>query len=449
MQIEIRNRKSHTRKISYFTLLIAFSMNIDMNELHNDMPAPEAQKKFTLKVLFGPMFGCELHLPADDYFLIINPGLALQDNATAMMSFGDHAAAYTQNTLYLPCDMPSPNIILRLSAIFLDEESDEGYRLEVQGVDRSYPALLKENEVFVHEHIRFAIKRSEDEWHEEIKNFNLPPALDAEFSEQEKLEEFKAKKKHAVVFGSIIILILVIITGVTWYKKLESDRQVLTLNEALAGAPMPVDIVRGRDNNLIYVLIQNFQAMEWTREALIKLQDKDSVVPVWLTQQRSEVISHLANAGYPVLQIDYSKPQHPAIALYRGLTLQEEKYFKAIVLQKIPFALDIKVLVKTKDQLLQEAREGLDRLHIYYRQINSTSGYALVVRDALSDSAVRSLHHFIKQFNHHWGSRVINFSINLDENWLQDKSYVDSSNGYLFLNPRHWYFTLKQGDLND
>lgn len=422
---------------------MALSMNSDMNELHDDMPIPEAQEKFTLKVLFGPMFGCELHLPADDYFLVINPGLALQDNATATMSSGVHAAAYTQNTLYIPCDIPSPNIILRLSALFRDEESDEGYRLEVQGVDRSYPALLKENEVFVHEHIRLAIKRNEDDWRAEIKNFNLSQTLDAEFSEQEKPQKFNGKKNNALIFCSIILLFLVITSCVIWYKKLESERQVLTLNEALAGAPMPVNIVRCRDNNIIYVLTQSFQAMEWTREALFKLQDNNRVVPVWLTQQRNEVISQLANAGYPVLQIDYSKPQQPEIALYRGLTLQEEKKFKAIVLQKIPFALDIKVLVKTKAQLLQEARQGLDRLHIYYRQINSTGGYALVVRDALSDSALRSLQHFIKQFNHQWGSRVINFSINLDENWLQDKSYVDSSNGYLFLNPRHWYFPLK------
>lgn len=423
-------------------------MNSDMNELNDDTPVPEALKKFTLKVLFGPMFGCELHLPADDYFLIINPGPALQDNARGTISPGEHAAAYAQNMLYLPCDIPSPNIILRLSALFRDEYSEEGYRLEIQGVERSYPALLKENEVFVHAHIRFAIKRSEDDWPEEIKNFYIPPALDSEFSEQEKLEEFNAKKNHALVFGSIILLLLVITAGVIWFKELESDRQVLTLNEALAGAPMPVDIVHGRDNNLIYVLTQNFQAMEWTREALFKLQSKDSVVPVWLTQQRNEVISQLANAGYPVLQIHYSKPQHPTIALYRELTLQEEKNFNAIVLQKIPFALDTKVLVKTKAQLLQEARQGLDHLHIHYRQISSTSGYALVVRDALSDSALRSLQHFITQFNHQWGNRVINFSINLDENWLQNKSYVDSSNGYLFLNPRHWYFPLKQGDLN-
>ncbi|MGL5470677.1 MAG: PrgH/EprH family type III secretion apparatus protein, partial [Shewanella sp.] len=389
-----------------------------MNELNYDMSVPKAQIKFTLKVLFGPMFGCELNLPADDYFLVINPGLALQANS--MMPPGDHAAAYTQNTLYLPCDMPSPNIILRLSALFRDEESGEGYRLEVQGADRSYPALLKENEVFTHEQIRFAIKRIEDDWPAEIKNFNLPPALDAKFSEQERQQESNENKNHVLIFGSIILLLLVIVAGVIWYKKLESDRQVLTLNEALAGAPMPVDIVRGRDNNLIYVLAENFQTMEWSRQALFKLQGKDNVVPVWLMQQRNEVISQLANSGYPVLQIDYSKPQQPIIALYRGLTQQEDKIFKTIVLHKIPFALDIKVVIKNKAQLLQEARHGLDRLHIYYRQINTAGGYALVVRDALSDSTLRSLQNFIKQFNHQWGSVAINFSINLDENWLQD-----------------------------
>lgn len=418
-----------------------------MNELTDNIPMHDTQKKFTLKVLFGPMFGCELHLPAVDYFLIINSGIALQSPAT--IDPGDHAAAYAQNMLYLPCDIPSPNIILCLSAPLHAENSDDVYRLEVQGTDKSFPALLKENEVFVHEHIRFAVKRSEDEWPEEIKNFNFPPVLfDAELNGQDKREESKTKKNRLHVLCSIIpLLLLVIIPSVILYKTLDSERQVLTLNETLAGAPMPVEIVRGRENNLTYILTQDFQTIEWTREALIKLKGK-SVVPVWLSQQRNELIYQLANAGYPVLQINYSIPQHPVIALYRSLPSQEESNLKSIALQKIPFALDINILVKTKIQLLQEARQGLDRMHIYYRLINSSGRYALVVRDALSDSALQALQHFIKQFNHQWGNREINFSINLDENWLQDKSYVDSSNGYLFMNPRHWYFPLNKGDLN-
>lgn len=417
-----------------------------MNEYTDDVSVSKAHKKFTMKVLFGPMFGCELHLPADDYFLIIGSGLAFQDTSSAHIVPEEHAATYTLNTLFLPCDIPSPNIVLRLSVMLRDENSNEGYCLEVHGEDKNYSVLLKENELFVHEHIRFAIKRSEDEWSEDVKNFNLSSTLDDKFSEQKKKGTFNVNKKRIFIISSITLLLLVITTGIIWCGKRERDQQVFMLSEALAGTPMPIEIAHGRDNNLIYVLTHDFQSMEWTKEALFKLKKKDSVVPVWLSQQRNEVISQLADAGYPVLQIDYTEPQHPIVALYRELTPQEELRFNSIVLQKIPFALDIKFLVKTKVQLLQEARQGLDRLHIYYRQINASNGYALVVRDALSDSALQDLQHFIKEFNRQWGNRIINFSINLDENWLQDKSYVDSSNGYLFLNPRHWYFPLKQGD---
>jgi type III secretion system PrgH/EprH family protein len=423
-------------------------MNSDMNEIADAVPAPEAQSKYTLKVLFGPMFGCELHLPADNYFLIINPGNALQDSRYAPASAGEHAAAYTQSTLYLPCDMPSPNLILYLAAPSEDEGLQGGYRVEVQDEVKSYPALLNENEVFTLDHIRFAVKRSEDEWPDSIKNFTLPAALDAEFNERETLEEFQAKKHHAAIIGSLILVVLLMVAAGIWYKKLENDRQVLSLNEALAGAPVPLDIVRGRADNLIYVLATKYQAMEWAREALFKLKEKNTTVPVWLTQQKKEVVEQLARAGYPVLQIDYTKPQHPVIALWQNLSAQQQLNLKSAALQKIPFALDIKTVVKPKAQLLQDARQGLDRLHIPYRQINTSTGYALVVRDALNDNTLRALQHFMTDFNHQWGNRIINFSINLDENWLENKSYLDSSNGYLFLNPRHWYFPLKHGDIN-
>lgn len=148
------------------------------------------------------------------------------------------------------------------------------------------------------------------------------------------------------------------------------------------------------------------------------------------------------------MQIDYTKPQHPVIILWQDLSPIQQEKLTSLALQKIPFALDIQVFIKNKQQLLQDARQGLDRMHINYRQINSSSGYALVIRDALSDNALSALQRFINDFNRQWGTHIINFSINLNENWLENKSYLDSSNGYLFLNPRHWYFPLKQGDIN-
>jgi len=422
-------------------------MNSNEKEPISVMMEENTQQNYTLKILFGPMFGCELHLPADDYFLIINAGLELQDKTAVQTSSQEHAAYYTQNTLYIPCDKPSPNIILRLSE-YLNNEEETGVRVEVQDVNGSFNTTLKENEIFTHEHICFAYKRSEDEWTEEIKSFNYPTIVEPELTVDDKINIFNTKKRRAIIFGSILFLILLIFAIVIWYKNAEYDRRVFTLNEVLAGAPAPLEIVKSRDHQSIYVLAHKLPEMEWAQEALYKIKDDTHVVPVWLSQHKQTVITDMSKSGYPVLQIDYTTPQHPVVAIYRQLTINEEANLKAAALKQIPFAQDIRTTVKTKDQLLKDARQGLDRLHIYYRQIDTTTGYALVVRDALSDTSLSALQKFIKGFHQQWGNSVITFSINLDENWLQNKSYVDSNNGYLFLNPRHWYFPIKHGDLN-
>lgn len=420
------------------------SMNSNINQIHDNLSAYDEDKKFTLKVLFGHMFGCELHLPADDYFLIINPGLPLDETAALPESGIEHGATYTHNTLYLPCDMPSPNIILRLSRTIEDEDNENSYHLEIQSLEDSFSTQLRENEIFTHAHVRFAIKRSKDQWAENIKNFHLASVVNTEQNEQEKLGNSHDKKRLTVAMSSLAIAVLLIAAAGFWFNIIENDRLILTLNEVLAGSPYPLDIVKGREDNKIYVLASHYQAMKWAQVALFKLQEKSSTVPVWLYELRKEVITHLSNAGYPISQIDYTQSQHPVISLYQALTPHEEEKLKTLALNTIPFALDIKTRVKTKPQLLQDARQGLDRLHIHYRQINTSTGYALVVRDALSDHALLALQKFIQEFTRQWGNNVINFSINLNDNWLQDKSYLDSSNGYLFLNPRHWYFPLNK-----
>lgn len=421
-------------------------MNSNMKVTTGDVLNQEANRNFTLKVLFGPMYGCELHLPADDYFFIINPGLSLHDDSGS--DSREHAAQYTQKVLYIPCDMPSPNILLRLSQPIEDEKNNNVYRLEVQDVSGSYLADLHENEIFSHGHIRFAFKRSEDEWPEEIQNFNLPREPEPALFYKNTIRSFYARKHRSLFISSIILIILIAIASLIWYEKLEKDRQIYSLSEALAGSPSPLEIVKSRDGGMIFVLARNFPQMEWVQEALIKFKENKNVTPVWLKKKNAEVIAQLIKLGFPILQLDSTTPQHPVVAVYQKLSDAEEQKLKAAVLQKIVFARDITIIVKTKIQLLNEARQGLDRLHIPYRQINTTTGYALVVRDALSDSVLSALRHFIKNYEHQWGNSVINFSINLDEDWLQNKSYLDSSNGYLFLNPRHWYFPLKQRDIN-
>ncbi|QQG29064.1 PrgH/EprH family type III secretion apparatus protein [Pectobacterium carotovorum] len=428
-----------------------------MKEKVDEIPLDETPtsdnplNNFTIKLLFGPMFGCELNVTAGDYFLIINPSSTLQDETAGISSVQEHAVHYTLNTLYIPCNVLSPNIILRLSHR-LENEDKAGYGVEILDVSGNENVLVDENEIFTHGHICFAFKQSEKIWSEDILNYNLQSTeqkSERVLANHDIARFFNKRKNRAIAFGLFLLFLLLISASIVWYKKIESDRHVLTLNSVLSGSPSPLEVVKSRDDKTIFVLAQKLQEMEWAQEALfIKIKDNQNVVPVWLAQHKEETIALLYQAGYPVLQLDYSTPQHPVLAIYLPLSKTEEENLKSILLQKIPFATDIKLIVKDKNQLLKEARQGLDRLHIAYRKINTEVGYSLIIRDALSDSVLTSLNQYIKKFNSQWGSNIINFSINLDENWLQDKSYVDSSNGYLFLNPRHWYFPLKKRDIN-
>ena len=401
----------------------------------------ELNKNYSLKILFGPMFGCELHLPANDYFIIINPAPSLQEKSSELVTGEDneHAAYYAVSTLYIPCDLNSPNISLHLSERYQDDES---YYFDIEIHDENgnnYKSSLRENDVFIHEHIRLAIKQSDDQWSDSIKNFRSLPLITATENNTQK----KTNRNRLVTIFVVLALSAMLLFMSTFiYSKISTDRQVISLSEGLSGAPAPLEVVKGRENKNIYILAQKSREMEWAKEAINKMHIQENIFLVLLSKNKKDIIDELSQMGYPVLQFDYSSPEHPVLAIYRTLTHQEEIDLIKITLQKIPYALSINFIIKTKEQLVQDARQGLDKLNVHYRLISTATGYSLVIRDALSDNTLQSLYEFISIFNQQWGDIVITFSINLDENWLQNKSYLDSTKGYLFLNPRHWYFPL-------
>ncbi len=402
----------------------------------------ELNNNYLLKVLFGPMFGCELHLPANDYFLLINPALNLQGKNTELVSGGEHehAAHYAMSTLYIPCDLSSPNISLRLSQCYQD---DEGFYFDIEIHDENgnnYKSSFRENNIFTHEHIRLAVKRSDDEWSDDIKNFRALPLITER--ENDNTSNRTNKNRLVTTFVSLVLIAIFLFLSIFIYYKISADQQVISLSEGLSGSPAPLEVVKGRENKNIYILAQKSREMEWAKEAIHKIHSQDNLFLILLSKNKKDIIDELSQMGYPVLQLDYSSPQHPVLAIYRTLTHKEEIDLIKKTLQKIPYALSINFIVKTKEQLVRDARQGLDKLNIHYRLINTATGYSLVIRDALSDNTLNSLYEFISTFTQQWGDIVITFSINLDENWLQNKSYLDSKKGYLFLNPRHWYFPL-------
>jgi len=213
----------------------------------------ELNKNYSLKILFGPMFGCELHLPANDYFIIINPAPSLQEKSSELVTGEDneHAAYYAVSTLYIPCDLNSPNISLHLSERYQDDES---YYFDIEIHDENgnnYKSSLRENDVFIHEHIRLAIKQSDDQWSDSIKNFRSLPLITATENNTQK----KTNRNRLVTIFVVLALSAMLLFMSTFiYSKISADRQVISLSEGLSGAPAPLEVVKGRENKNIYIL---------------------------------------------------------------------------------------------------------------------------------------------------------------------------------------------------
>ncbi|CAO96956.1 PrgH/EprH family type III secretion apparatus protein [Erwinia tasmaniensis] len=406
------------------------------------------KSNFTLKVLFGPMFGCELHLTDEDYFFIISSKNSLLPVKPDSPLEHAHSTHYTHNTLYIPCDYPAPNILLRLSSLFHNER---GSVVGIEIYDSSEISITEiyENEVFVHGNILFAFKHSQEKWSEEIIGFK---SQNTAINKNSLNCYTGASRKNfrSITFSlpiiMITLLVLVLIYLYNHFNNNQNQKEIL--NQIVSSTLTPIAIVRSRDEQTIFVLVSQKHEMEWLKKKILIQVEKSRIIPLWIAQQKKTIVSQLIQLGYPVLQLDYSLPLHPVITVHEKLNKNKEDSLKSVVLEKIPYAIDTEVLFKSKEMLLAEARKGLVNLNIQFRQIEAGAGYSLIIRDAPSDLILHRLGEFIDSFQHKWGTEIINFSINQEEDWLFNKSYIDSKDGYLFLTPRHWYLPLHLGEMS-
>lgn len=389
-------------------------------------------KNYTFKLLFGPLFGCELTLPPADYFFIVNSEGSGSAHSTNIeqLSAEQHCVQYAANTLYIPSNQPAQNFTLHLVET-PEDDAEQDFLVEMLGADDSASFRIKANEIFSHGSIFFAFKQSDAEWSEDVINFQHSPVIDTVPT---------VHKKNVTKYVLAIITILLLAT-ICWYIiKVNHVPPVLSLNKVFENAPTHVELIASRDGKAVYALANEHQTVKWVQSVIHKRDIGSKVIPFDVARESESLIARLSLAGYPVLQIDFSSLGQPVIALYREMNATECKAFKQFVLQKIPFASDIGTRVRTREQLRQDASNILDRLNIYYRLIKTPNGYAFIVQDALSDTALAGLKHLIHNFNRQWGDNIISFSFNMNEDRLRDKSYLDSSSGYIFLNPKHWYF---------
>jgi len=422
------------------TNLHGIIMNQDENQIADLSTAPVVQQNFTLKLLFGPMFGCELNLLAEDYFLIT--GYETPRGIEDDVVHEHHAAAFATNTLYIPSSAEAPNITLHLSECLSSRDPDV-FSMELHDEKDVTRESVKLNTLISRGIIRFAVKRSEEEWNLPIIDADLPTP-----EKQKANKNFKkiiATRRFLIAGGGMATLLL--LAAVFFGFNLNKETPNLhPLEELVAHTPGTVSLLKSRQGDRIFLLTENFETLEWIKASLSRSPDIKNAVPALINDEEQQALSDLITAGYPALQVNLQHPLQPSLSLYQAVPVRDVMKIKKTVMQSLPFAKSVQVQIKDKKQLLESATQGLDRLHIVYEMHSAPSGYTLAINGDLHDTTLNDIESFIRNFYRQWGDNFIHFSVNPNENLLHDKSYVTSQGGYVFLGPKQWYFTSTLGE---
>lgn len=392
---------------------------------------------YTLKVLFGPLYSTELILPAETYLLITGQ----EQKVRQIIQDMPQHSQFVDNVLHIPGDTGSVNIRLFLSDGKSDkDDSPHSIRAEIIKAEAISEHHIPENSIFEQDGLAFSIKKSADNWSDEVINYQPGHALQMP-PDRTSATKWRYSGTSKLFCGGILFLSLLLAGVCFLYQQHHSP--IPSLTSMLSGSSGSVKLLTGRDGK-IYALTENYRDQQWVQETLYKVSRRENVIPILLPQKQREIVSKLFLKKIPVLQLIMDNPEKPVVQVVGSPDSKMENELRNILLKEFPFARDIVISSVAADKLRQQVNDSLKKMHILYQEIHTANGYAYIINDKLSDGALYNIQSFTDEFYHQWGNYYITFDINLDESWLEGKSYLAAQNGYLYINQHHWLFPSSQ-----
>ncbi|MCY1453938.1 Protein PrgH [compost metagenome] len=93
------------------------------------------------------------------------------------------------------------------------------------------------------------------------------------------------------------------------------------------------------------------------------------------------------------------------------------------------------------DNLLADlAQEGLQRLSLGFNRSEQEGSVTFAVTGNLQDSELAAARRYVDSFYRQWGDRYVNFTVELKDDALSDKSFQTGPQGYIKMTSSSWHF---------
>ncbi len=384
--------------------------------------------QLVFRILSGKLAGCEFLLDnLHTVFMVTN------DSTIETIHKGN---LYPNNLIYIPCVDREYSFEIVVENNALSSNGNITVReINDENIDNGQTIAL--NEIYHVNDLSFAIRNMSDSFNAEVLHYRYPII-------NITTEKVLPVKKNYLAITMFLLLILLLIGLCAYFYFTSEQRKISKLSVLLRNDLEHYRISYGQDN-IIYLLASN-ERYVYHAKKLLNNSDDDNQVKVLSRKQQIKAISWWLRKNFPSAyfhSIELDKAEQPVISLSKERTSLADKE-KSNIINKLKkdflFVRNV-VFQSISDKYIENISEnGIKKLKINYKKIVSKNSITFFILDNLSDQEIQSIKLFINNFYQNWEKNYIYFTIELNSDWLQDKSYRYGSKNYIRTSPFHYYF---------
>src|SRR5450830_495492 len=380
----------------------------------------------TLRLLNGPLCGCE-------YRLIDKTTLVVAGSAASFLAGGDaeEVPEFPENAIVIPID-GGVNF-----EIIVDDNARDGFVLRTLHPSVEEQKCEYQNVCQIGP-LSFTLRADGADWDSSVVECAPLPVHNLSHARRSKIIQ--------ALFVVSFLFVLVMLGAVLW-EAFGENKKVAEIAAVVAGSSESYRLVRGSDGR-VYIFAATERDVAWAKQALMREGLAKSAYVSTLRNEEARVRRLLVET-YPSLafyRIRLLDPLKPELLLSQERSLLDVKQRKAVMASMtawMPYAESVATAIWADAMVDGRAKAELEKMAVAFERSESERGISYLIQGDLSDVELIKLQDFINRFYSDFGSRYIQFSVVLKEDWLKGKSFKYGGSGFVKMNPQHWFFPLK------
>ncbi|OHX10894.1 hypothetical protein BI347_20095 [Chromobacterium sphagni] len=244
--------------------------------------------------------------------------------------------------------------------------------------------------------------------------------------------------------AALALTLLAALAGGGYWLWNTPQRQAAQLSSLLGRDTQRFQVLPGRDG-VFYVAAGNDRDGTWAQQALLR-GDTGRNTRVVSPRRENERLAHWLADTHPDLpyyRLQLDNPRRPQlwISQQRGaLSPDARGKLGRQLAEQLPYADQVDIVPMDDAAAARQAETGLLRLALPYNRKDNRDSVTFVIAGALDDGELQRARQFVDGYYRQWGSRYVQFAIELKDDWLKGKSFKYGNQGYVKMETGHWYF---------